>query len=436
MRPTPRTAAAALLCAPLALLLAGLAPMAWALGFAFPALVFAAFLLDAALCLPWRAARLETDIPRQIPIGDRGAAVVTLSTPGARLPTKFQIVAEQSGPLDPPEIFWANVAQGGTAIFHLPLVPRRRGRLRLETLHLRWTGPLGLNRRQRNIPIARDIDAVPNIADVQRAALNFFDRDALIGLKMQRERGESTEFDALRDFVQGMDPRAIDWKHSAHHARLVAKEFRIERNHPVILAFDTGYLMRDPIDGIPRLDHAIQAGLFLGYTALRTGDLVGLFGFDSAIRHYAPPRGGTSAFNRLQSQAAGLDYTAEETNFTLGLAELAIRLKRRALVVLFTDFVDTVTAELMVESLKRLSARHVVVFVCQRDPALTALIDRRPDQSRTLAEAVVAHDLQAERRCVFTRLERIGIHCIDAPRGAVSVALVNKYVKIKQRGLL
>ncbi len=436
MRPTALAAGAALLCAPLALLIAGIAPSVWAVGFAFPALVFAAFLLDAGLCLTGRALIVEVEVPPRIFIGTRGAITVALSTPGARLPVGLQVVAEQGGALDPPEIFSCNVAPGGTAILHLPLVPRRRGRIRVETILVRWTGPLRLNRRQADIGVGRDIDVVPDISGIQRAALQFFDRDALVGLKMQRERGESTEFDALRDYVQGMDIRSIDWKHSAHHARLVAKEFRIERNHPVVLAFDTGHLMQDPIDGVPRLDHAIHAGLLLGYTALRSGDLVGSFAFDSAIRHYGSPLRGTAAFNRLQSRAAGLDYSHEETNFTLGLAELSIRLKRRALVVLFTEFTDTVTAELMVESLQRLAAKHVVVFVCQRNPALAALIDRRPDHSRALAEAVVARDLVAERRTVLTRLERIGVHCLDVPKNNVPVALVNRYVMIKQRALL
>jgi uncharacterized protein (DUF58 family) len=425
-----------MLCAPASLLLAGSAPSIWAAGFAFPAFVIAAFLLDAALCPKWRAIGIDAQAPPRLAIGQTGAITVTLSAPGLRLPVSIEIVAEQTGPLAPPEIFTCTIRPGGTAILHLPLIPTRRGRIRIEKILVRWTGPFALNRRDAALALNRDIDITPDISTVQRAALQFFDRDALVGLKMQRERGESTEFDALRDYAQGMDIRAIDWKHSAHHARLVAKEFRIERNHPVILAFDTGHLMRDPIDGIPRLDHAIQAALLLGYTALRTGDLVGTYAFDAAIRHYGPPLRGTATFNRLQSRAAGLDYTFEETNFTLGIAELSVRLKRRALVVLFTDFTDTVTAELMVESLQRLAARHVVIFVCQRDPALQALIDRRPDHSRALAEAVIARDLVQERRTILTRLERLGIHCLDVPKNAVPVALINRYVLIKQRALL
>ena len=35
----------------------------------------------------------------------------------------------------------------------------------------------------------------------------------------------------------------------------------------MVLAFDTGYLMAEPIDGLPRLDHAIHAGLLLGWAS-------------------------------------------------------------------------------------------------------------------------------------------------------------------------
>src|SRR5262249_23545538 len=212
-------------------------------------------------------------------------------------------------------------------------------------------GPLGLAETVDRRPVEGKVDVLPNIRGVQRAALQYVDRDAIFGVKIQRERGEGTEFDALRDYVPGLDHRFIDWKHSARHMKLLSKEFRTERNHPVVLAFDTGYLMCEPLDGIARLDHAINAGLLLGWISLRGGDLVGIFGFDAAVRQYLDPQRGLSGFGRVQRAAAGLDYRHEETNFTLGLAELGSRLKRRSLVILFTDFVDTVTAELMIESL-------------------------------------------------------------------------------------
>jgi len=266
--------------------------------------------------------------------------------------------------------------------------------------------------------------------------VQFFSRDAVDGIKVQRQKGEGTEFESLRDHVQGLDNRFIDWKHSAKHLKLLSKEFRIERNHQIVLAFDTGYLMAEPIDGLPRLDHAIHAGLLLGWVALRSGDHVGSFGFDARIRQYVPPSPGRSAFARLQNASGQLGYRAEETNFTLGLAELNARLKRRALVVLFTEFIDTTTAGLLLESLQRMANRHAVIFVTLRDPLLADIVDAEPANFRPVAEAVVARDLQRERAVVLERLARMGVHCLQIPPRGLAVDLVNRYLTIKQRGLL
>jgi len=138
----------------------------------------------------------------------------------------------------------------------------------------------------------------------------------------------------------------------------------------------------------------------------------------------------------LQSGSSQLAYQTEETNFTLGLAELNFRLKRRALVVLFTEFIDTTTAELLLESLHRMANRHAVIFVTLRDPLLPNIIDAKPDRFQDVAEAVVAHDLLRDRAVVLERLTRMGVHCLEVPPRGLAVGLVNRYLTIKERGLL
>jgi len=353
-----------------------------------------------------------------------------------RRATRFEMLLEQSGDLDPPVLEAATLEPGRELRVHLPIVPRRRGKVAVERLWLRWAGPLGLMERTRLVPIDRSIDVLPNVRGVAGAALQFFAQEAIYGIKVQQHRGEGAEFDSLRDYAPGFDIRFVDWKQSAKHRRLLTKEFQAERNHQVVLAFDTGYLMREPVDGLPRLDHAIKAGLLLGWISLQGGDLVASFGFDARVRQYMRPVRGLASFGRLVQATAELDYHPNETNFTLGLAELGVRLKRRALVILFTDFVDTVTAELLIESMQRMASRHVVVFVTLRDSLLQQRIDATPDRFPAVAEAVIAQDLLRERSIVFERLERLGVHCIDVPSGSLPVRLINRYLHIKERGLL
>ena len=233
-----------------------------------------------------------------------------------------------------------------------------------------------------------------------------------------------------------MDNRFIDWKRSARHKKLLAKEFRQERNHQVVFGFDTGRLMLEPVEGLTRLDHAVRAGLILSWVCLHSGDLVGGCGFDANFRSFIKPNRGMSHFTQFQRFTAGLEYQTEETNFTLGLAELNSRLRRRALVVIFTEFIDAVSAELMLESLGLMARRHLIVFVTLSDPYLARLQNAPPDDFKAAARAVLADSFLRDRAIVIERAARMGVHCLDVPVGELSASLLNRYLMIKQRGLL
>jgi uncharacterized protein (DUF58 family) len=391
---------------------------------------------DASLAFPSRLLDLKIAVPDHVAIGERGAITATIAATRWRHSTAFQLIADLRGEVEPSTLESGVLPPGEPARVVLPVVPRRRGQVHVDRVWVRWRGPLGLVELVRERPLDRVIDVLPNVRGVHGVALQFFSREAIYGIKTERHKGEGAEFEALREYVPGFDSRFIDWKHSARHRKLVCKEFQIERNHPVIMAFDTGYLMLEPIDGITRLDHAINAGLALAWISLQGGDLVGIYGFDAAVRHYLGPIRGISGFARIRRSTAELSYQHQETNFTLGLAELNARLKRRALVILFTDFVDTITAELLIESMQRVANRHVVVFVTQRGSVLQRAVEAAPREFTDVAQSVIAHDFLRERSIVLERLERLGVHCLDVPSRGLSVALINRYLLIKQRGLI
>lgn len=437
IRPTRRAVVVFAGGIPLALLIVIFAPSLWALSFDYGILVLVVMGTDALLAFPRRLLDVKILTPEKLYIGERGVMTAVIAPTRHRRATRFELLAEQrGGELEPAEIVAAELAVGREARAALPLVPRRRGKVSIDRVWVRWRGPLSLIELTRRIAVDRSVDVLPNLRGVQSAAIQFLAQEAIFGVKVQQQKGEGAEFEALREYAPGLDSRYIDWKHSARHRKLVCKEFRIERNHQVILSFDTGYLMLDPVDGLTRLDHAINAGLLLAWISLRGGDLVGTYGFDAAVRQYLGPTRGISGFARIQRATAELEYHYQETNFTLGLAELNTRLKRRALVILFTDFVDTVTAELLVESMQRVARRHVVVFVTQRGSVLQNAVDAAPERFEDVAQAVIAHDFLRERSIVFERLERLGVHCLDVPSRGLSVALINRYLLIKQRGLI
>jgi uncharacterized protein (DUF58 family) len=436
MRPTLRAVLLFAAAFPVALVPVLASARLWTVWLAW--LGFAALLVgvDAVLGLPRRRLRATVHAPATLYIGERDPLEIELAAPRGRA-ADVEIVCDLHEDLEPQPAQTVRLTPAAPGRAAVTLAPRRRGTVAVRALWLRWAGPFGLMRRTTRVAVDREIAVLPNVRAVRAAALRFFaSRQSLQGLKVERYIGDGSEFESLREYVVGMDSRSIDWKSSARHRKVLAQEFRAERNHQIILAVDCGHLMREPLEGIPRLDHAVNAALLLSYLGLRTGDRIGLYSFDEKPRSFVEPQGGVGAFPRLQAAASEIDYSTGETNFTLGLAELSTRLRRRSLVVLLTDFVDVVTAELMLDNLDRLARRHLTLFVSLSDPGLGDLAGAAPRRLPDVYRAVVAADLSRERELVLKRLKRLGILTVDAAPGQISAQLLSRYLEIKRRELI
>jgi len=141
------------------------------------------------------------------------------------------------------------------------------------------------------------------------------------------------------------------------------------------------------------------------------------------------PRGGKSAFAPLRVATQDIEYASQETNFTLGLSALNQRIGRRSLVVLFTDFTDTITAELLMENIAALTRKHVVVFAVPKDPFADSFLDSKPNGLTDATRAVVAETFG-------DRLRRLGVEVLEVPPKGFSTALLNTYLSVKERSLL
>ena len=429
IHPTARAAVAVGIAAPAALIIAFVTPAWWVIGPAWFAVVLAAIAADAA-SLVRRRIEAAVELPQVLHVGEPDRVLVRIACSDS---VTVEFAVDIEGPTAALDTHSGRVAADGTLAREIEIRPYRRGKVRLARLWLRSAGPLGFAARTLRRALDADCPVVPNIASVKRHALAFAASDAPLGIKPQIEKGSGSEFEALREYAAGLDTRTIDWKHTARHRKLLCKEFQTERNHHVVLALDTGHLMAETVDGLPKLDHAIGALLLLGYVSLRAGDKVGVAAFDAQTRAFVTPSGGVGTMARLQRAFAAVDYSTNETNFTLALAQLRGRLSRRSLIVVATDFVDTVTADLMIDNLGYLARRHLIIFVALSDTSLEDPFARRPDDIEHVARAVVAYDLMRERRAVFARLTRLGVLCVEAPASRLGPSLVNRYLAVKAR---
>jgi len=423
--------------APVALLVGVLTPWGWLAGPAWIVVLILMVTLDAARAGSRSALSLTPPDAVRAAVGRAGSAGLTLTFEGAgAAPPAIEAAVSTDDRLGLTSARVSAPVHGRQVRVVFSFTPARRGASTLETLWVRWTGPLGLAFKQKTFDLGLAVHVLSDIQMVRDQAMRLFARDALFGAKAQVQLGEGSEFQALSDYQPGMDRRAIDWKQSARHAALLAKEFRTERNHNVIMALDCGRVACEPVGGMPRIDRFIHAALLLSYACLRSGDRAGLFAFDSVARVNTGPLAGLNALRTLQMMAGRIDYSTHETNYTLALSTLAGGLKRRSLVVVFTDFADSTAAELMIESLGRLLRRHLVLFVVLRDEELEGLTAAEPVEPEDVARAVVAASLLRERDLVVTRLRRMGAHIVEAPADRIGPDVLNAYLDLKRRDLL
>jgi uncharacterized protein (DUF58 family) len=233
-----------------------------------------------------------------------------------------------------------------------------------------------------------------------------------------------------------MDRRAIDWKQSARHLKLHAKEYRTERNSQIVFAIDTGRQMSEPVAGLPRVDRAVSAMLLTAWVALKLGDRVALHAFDSRPRIASGLISGVGAFSELQRLAARVDYSGDETNYSFALTTLATRLTRRSIIVLLTELTDLTSADFMVRAAARIVEKHLLLVVVLRDEELEAIVDRAPETADDVTRAVTAAALLRDRKVVLVRLQHLGVHVIEAEYDRVGERLVAGYVDLKRRNLL
>jgi uncharacterized protein (DUF58 family) len=422
---------------PIALLIGVLLPGAWYAGLAWPLAILLLAGVDALTGPHPRRATLQVALPRTAPVGgDADASIEVAIARGSG--TGWCEVALANDPLllmaDEGRLWLPLVDGKGSGV--LPILAVRRGNARVDRLWLRWKGPLGLVWKQAQRDAALTTLVTPDVRAVREHGARIFERHALQGLLTQVDRGDGVDFDALVEFRSGMDRRAIDWKQSARHRKLHAKEYRSERNSQIVFAVDSGRQMSEPLAGLPRVDRAVTAMMLMAWIVLKLGDRVALHAFDSRPRIASGLIGGTASFGELQRLAGDIDYSSEETNYTFALTSLATLLKRRSMIVLFTEFADLTSAEFMVRASARLMATHLLLVVVLRDEALEALVDKMPRDADDITRAVTSAALLRDRQLVLLRLRHLGAHVIESPYGQVAERLIAAYVDLKRKDIL
>ena len=314
-----------------------------------------------------------------------------------------------------------------------PLLPRRRGDLRATGVTVRLRGPLGLAARQATRHVEGSVRALPPFESRKHLPSRLARLRDLDGRAAVRVRGQGTEFDSLREYVQGDDVRSIDWRASARSRNVVVRTWQPERDRRVVLVLDTSRTSAGRVGDVPRLDSAMDAALLLAAIATRAGDRVDFVAGDRRVRSRMRFAGNRDIAARLQEAMADLDPVIAEADWGALAGAVNGLGRQRALVVLLTPLEPSAVEEGLLPVLSALTRHHRVVLASVRDPELEQLTGIRASLDEVY-DAAAAEQAIGRRRHTAGLLRTLGIDVVDADD--LPPALADHYLALKARGLL
>lgn len=184
-------------------------------------------------------------------------------------------------------------------------------------------------------------------------------------------KGHGIEFDEVREYVPGDDIRSIDWNVTARMGAPFVKRFCEERELTILFLVDVSGSQSFGSGTRAKSELAAELTCLLALSAIKNQDKIGLVLFSDRIEKSIPPRKGRTAVMRLVREVLAAEETRHGTDIAGALRFLNQVQKRRAVVFILSDFMDSGFER----ELRVTARRHDVICCTLSDPREAELPD-------------------------------------------------------------
>jgi uncharacterized protein (DUF58 family) len=211
-------------------------------------------------------------------------------------------------------------------------------------------------------------ELIQKIKEVQLKA-KFLVTDVLAGEYSSAFRGQGMEFAEVREYIPGDDIRLIDWNVTARMDIPFIKEFNEERELTLMILVDLSSSQQFGTVNSLKQELASELSAVLSYLALSNNDKVGLIAFTDKIEKYIPPKKGKTNIWRIIREILTFTPENKHTDISAALDFLLKVTKRKAIVFLISDFINSGYEK----SIKMVAKRHDLITVKMVDPRETKI---------------------------------------------------------------
>lgn len=320
--------------------------------------------------------------------------------------------------------------EGKSIIYHLR--PTKRGVYGFGKIRVFATSPIGLVERRFTCGNAQDVKVYPSYLMLNQYELMAMSNNLTeLGIKKIRRIGNNTEFEQIKDYVNGDDYRTINWKATARRNKLMVNVYTDEKSQQVISIIDKGRVMQQAFNGMTLLDYAINSTLVLSYIAMHKEDKAGVITFERQFDSFVRPERSDVHMMKILDDLYHQDTTFGESDFSSLCVNVSRFVTKRSLLILYTNFYGHNALERQISYLKQLSRNHVVLVVFFDDTELDAY-SREP--SRDIQDYychAVASNVVFQKQAIVAKLRQHGIYALLTKPQNLTVSVINRYLEMK-----
>lgn len=333
--------------------------------------------------------------------------------------------------------FSTSIGVRKSEVLYYDLRPTERGVYQFGAINVYVAGLLGLVTRRYIFDENKDVAVYPSFLEMHKyELLAASHRLTDYGIKKIRRIGHATEFDHIKHYVLGDDPRTINYKATARMSQLMVNTYQEEKSQPVYCLIDKGRTMKMPFNGLTLLDYAINTTLMVSTTALNKGDKAGLITFSKNVDEILPAdrqrRQRVKILETLYAQKT--DF--KESDYERLYATVRRKLSQRSLIVLFTNFETVNGMRRQLKYLTHMAKDHLVLVAFFLNSEFNEVLESSPAGLEDIFRKGMAEKLWNDKYLIVKELNRYGIHTILSKPENLTIDSINKYLEFKSRGLI
>ncbi|HEY0795259.1 MAG TPA: DUF58 domain-containing protein [Acidisarcina sp.] len=315
--------------------------------------------------------------------------------------------------------------------------PRQRGDHQTGKLYLRYRSTIGLAERWAMAALEQTVRIYPTLrAGEEQQLLLARNRQIDLQLRLQRQRGLGRDFESLREYRQGDDMRDVCWTASARHGTLITQQYQTEKSQAVWIVIDAGRLQRARVGVYTKLDYSTSTALAMAQLALFSGDRVGMLAYGQGIQQRVGLGRGAGHLRVLLESLALVQSESAEADHLRATATLNRMQPRRSLILWITDLAETAMRPEVIDGASQLLRRHLLLFVAMGQSDVKQLAEARPESTSEMYRSAAAQELVQRRELLLARLRQQGALTLETTPETTLSAVLNRYLKVKEQGLL